>query len=309
MSCPNMIDTRSWRNPIYDVLHRPVSIPCGSCASCRADKIAQWSVRLDFEALNKPSAFVTLTCDDYHLEYNPGFYEPTLKKSVLHKFIDKLHHVVPDKFTYFACGEYGDSKGRPHYHVVFFGLDWCKYYHLIPRFWRKGKCDVGPVLSGGCRYVLKYMEKQQFNKEYNDSVYYDNGLDVPFVSMSPGIGSAVYLAHLDELLRNAPLNFGSRTVLAPVYWRRKYLHLDKTTLETSIACKLAYVRSVRHKADRMKMSVSDYLTWFAKNRERRLINRMQKQGVPVYEKLVFGHSSYHINSSDLDRYVDMALAA
>lgn len=309
MSCPNMIDTRYWRKPILDVLGRSVKIPCQTCASCRADKIAHWSVRLEFEALDKPSAFVTLTCDDYHLEYNEGFYEPTLKRSVFHKFIDKLHHVCDDKFTYFGCGEYGDRKGRPHYHLVIFGLDWIKYFHIIPKYWKKGKCDVGPLLSGGCRYVLKYMEKQQFNREFNDSVYYDNGLDIPFVSMSPGIGSSVYLAHYAELLRNAPLIFGSRSVIAPAYWRRKYLHLSEDTVRNSIAVKLAYVRSIQDKARRMNMTVSDYISWYAKLREKRLISRMQKQGVPVYERLVFGNVSYEISQSNLEKYVDMALAA
>lgn len=307
MSCAYPVDTSNWRNPVYSALGRPISVPCNSCACCRADNVARWQARLNFEYLDKPSCFVTLTMDDFHLDYNRGYYAPTVKRETFHRFIDKLHHVCPDKFTYFACAEYGDERYRPHYHIVFFGLDFVKYYRFFSKYWKRGRVDVGPLLSGGIRYILKYLEKQKFDKAYNDSVYYDNGLDEPFLSMSPGIGSEVYLAHYDELRNGLPMVFGSRSIVAPTYYRRKFLRLCSDTVSSSIQYQLNILRKLRKEASRMNMSVTDYSSWKAKDRELKLVNRLRSKGIPVRERSIFGHKSYQVSCEDLDKYVDMCL--
>lgn len=66
--------------------------------------------------MHKHNCFLTLTYDDNHLpEYGQ------LVKSDLQKFFKRLRH--HGKFSYVACGEYGDLRRRPHFHVALFGMD------------------------------------------------------------------------------------------------------------------------------------------------------------------------------------------
>lgn len=61
------------------------------------------------------SYFVTLTYSNLTLPRNENGV-PTLSKSDLQKFFKRLRKRI--SFKYFAVGEYGEDKGRPHYHAI-----------------------------------------------------------------------------------------------------------------------------------------------------------------------------------------------
>lgn len=153
-------------------------VPCGKCAFCIKKSIDSWCLRLSHEMEVSSSAFfITLTYDNEHLP--PG---EELSKRDLQLFIKRLRKVNPG-IRYFAIGEYGTEKGRPHYHAIIFNLI---DLDLITRSW----CDpsgapIGHVVGdratlGRIRYMVEYMALPQV----------DNGKAKAFRIMSrrPGIG-------------------------------------------------------------------------------------------------------------------------
>lgn len=61
------------------------------------------------------SYFITLTYSEKNIPENMS-----LEKSHLQKFFKRLRKQLTSKVRYFAVGEYGTKKGRPHYHVILF---------------------------------------------------------------------------------------------------------------------------------------------------------------------------------------------
>lgn len=78
------------------------------------------------------------------------------------KSLRKLNHkIYPMKqLRYYACGEYGERFGRPHYHYIFFNLH-PEAVLQIPSIWKKGFCKIEPVksLSKVANYVAGYVIK------------------------------------------------------------------------------------------------------------------------------------------------------
>lgn len=212
---------------------RPVLQPCRTCYVCRANRVNSWSERLKFEWTHSSSAcFVRLSYDDNHLEYENDCRDnfPTLRRLTFHKYVDNLRHYCKKHkdeiygcnpcFTYYACGEYGDVGNRPHYHVIFFGLDQNTCRKLLKSTWKKGFVKVMPLKRGGIRYVMKYMEKQLYG-DMCDRIYFDNGLEAPFFSFTPGIGSGLYASHQKEINQYGYFCFGQRRVYPTPYYARK----------------------------------------------------------------------------------------
>lgn len=158
-------------------------VPCGKCAFCVKKAIDSWCLRLSHEMEVSSSAFfITLTYDNEHL---PSGQE--LSKQDLCLFIKKLRHRNPG-IRYFAIGEYGSEKGRPHYHAVIFNLI---DLDLITASWTDSSgTPLGHVVGdratmGRIRYMVEYMALPQVS----------NGKAKAFRVMSrrPGIGSS-YIA-------------------------------------------------------------------------------------------------------------------
>ena len=218
MSCSNPYYDPS----IVDLYGNPVPIPCGSCYCCRLD-IQRAACDRMFCAWHshEVAAFVTFTYDDEHLPIKEGFINPTLSKEDLHKYIDNIRHKLSKvKFEYYACGEYGDSFGRPHYHVIFFGLDYQYHKAFFEQTWKKGSVKVLPVTSKAFNYVTKYMTKGS-GKDFNDKKYFDYGQIPPFRKMSRGLGLDVYLKHLDEIRDKGFFIFKSRRISVNRYYFNK----------------------------------------------------------------------------------------
>lgn len=94
-------------------------VPCGNCLECRALKANNWVIRNTYEAKAHDNiAFITLTYKD-----NPHF----LVKKDLQDFFKRLrsylsYNNLGKDIRYFACGEYGEKRGRPHYHIILYGF-------------------------------------------------------------------------------------------------------------------------------------------------------------------------------------------
>lgn len=121
-------------------------IPCGKCVECRLNYSRQWADRCMFELEDyKPSEawFVTLTYDDDHImDIGSDIFAGTLLKSDLQLFFKSLrrqikYHGFGNGVRFYACGEYGTTTFRPHYHIILYGLDLLVHDHL--NFWVKTK--------------------------------------------------------------------------------------------------------------------------------------------------------------------------
>lgn len=131
------------------------SVPCGKCAFCIKKAIDAWCLRLSHEMEISSSAFfLTLTYNDENLP--PG---AQLSKRDLQLFIKRLRKVNPG-IRYFAIGEYGTEKGRPHYHAVIFNL---LNLDLVLNAWTDiNNMPLGHVVGsratmGRIRYMVEYM--------------------------------------------------------------------------------------------------------------------------------------------------------
>lgn len=179
-------------------------VPCGRCIGCRLDYAGMWAMRCVKEKeSHSDNSFITLTYSDEHLPH--GLLRPTLVPADLHAFWKRLRKEVGyERFRYYACGEYGERRHRPHYHAIVFGLDFPdkthvdtnpktgdKYYSSaqLDRVWGFGSCIVGDVTYESSSYVARYLiDKKTGNKR----LFYDEqGIEPEFCRMSrrPGIGA------------------------------------------------------------------------------------------------------------------------
>lgn len=173
-----------------------MSVPCGKCDSCLANKRKEWFVRCAIELKHAQNAwFVTLTYDDEHLVWSNDI--PTLSKVDVQLFLKRLRKLIGTKIKYYAVGEYGSNFERPHYHVLFFNLlnDQNATQKILEKAWSvKGpngeKSLIGhihcePVNPARINYTLKYLIQN-----YKD----DLEREKPFSLMSkrPPIGSDYY---------------------------------------------------------------------------------------------------------------------
>ena len=179
------------------------TLPCGQCMSCRLNHARMWSIRISHEAsTHLHNVFLTLTYDDEHLPVDNSVH-----KRDLQLFFKRLRKSLGTKIRYFACGEYGDKFGRPHYHAIVFGLSAdCAvfrnkkfdrktqgYYCDMP-CWDKGFVHIGSVTVDSANYVAGYVTKKLKGKNAKD-YYLQKGIEPEFVLMSrrPGIGSDFFM--------------------------------------------------------------------------------------------------------------------
>ena len=221
-----------------------IIVPCGQCMECRINYARNWAARCEVESYYyENNYFITLTYDDENVpvknkvtgeEYTgikdkDGFYKYgkqyealTLKKKDLQDFFKRLREHAARKgwiedentgLRFYACGEYGTQKGRPHYHAIIYGLKlpdlvfhYQKYGHMhfksqeLRDIWGKGHIDVGGVDYESCQYVARYVMKKQKGKA-SEEWYRKRGIQQEFVQMSlkPGIGIRYYEEHRNEI--------------------------------------------------------------------------------------------------------------
>lgn len=176
------------------VLNSGLVVPCGKCELCRSAARSDWSVRLQLHSAqyqNMP-LFVTLTYNEDNLVYADDV--PTLCKSDIRGFIKRYRdgmNLYNTDWSFFGCGEYGDSFGRPHYHLLLFGDNQLfdafqkgQYLaeEIVTKYWQKGFVKVVIADWSGIHYVTKYVMKHVSEGDASDFVS-------PFTLCSKGIAA------------------------------------------------------------------------------------------------------------------------
>lgn len=136
---------------------------------CRLAYSREWAIRITHEQqCHAQSSFLTLTYDDEHL---PAYGQ--LVKKDLQDFFKRMRKHF--QFRYVACGEYGELKRRPHFHVALFGRDFREdrlpYSQGIQgdllyqspflfRTWGKGTALIGSLTFESAAYIGRYITKR-----------------------------------------------------------------------------------------------------------------------------------------------------
>lgn len=239
---PNPAKTKSTR--IFfkwsPVAGEPIEVPCGRCLGCRMSKAQDWQTRLQHEASqHNASSFLTLTYNDAELPADYGLCVRDLQL-----FMKRLRKWWDHPIRFFACGEYGDTGLRPHYHALVFGLE---FGDLVPwrktptgyityrsaqleKLWTQGHAEVGTVTSESAGYVARYCLKK-VNGDAADDHYTRahpftgeiNRVKPEFIVMSrrPGIGATWLEKYAGDAFPSDFVVLDGTRKPVPAYYLRK----------------------------------------------------------------------------------------
>lgn len=222
---------------------KPVQLPCAQCVGCRLERSRQWAIRCVHEAsLYTDNCFLTLT---YNNETLPK--DNSLDKSHLQKFMKRLRRRYPETtIRFYACGEYGDTHNRPHYHVCLFNFDFedKKLWKVVngnrlytseklAAIWTHGYNVIGNVTFESAAYVARYIMKKVSGKKAIEDKHYDFISDttgevhtvIPeFNTMSrrPGIAKDWYDKFKTDLYPSDNINVNGQTMQPPKYYDKQF---------------------------------------------------------------------------------------
>lgn len=215
-----------------------IPFPCGKCPPCRKRRTSGWSFRLVKEGERSKSAlFITLTYDTEYVPITPNGYM-TLDLKDLQKFFKRLRKLSDEKLKYYAVGEYGSTKKRPHYHIILFNA----HPDHIKRAWALNNNDIGThhignVSSASIGYTLKYMSKKsQIPQHQNDDRKKE------FSVMSKGLGSNYLTQAMIQWHKNVlekrmyvPIEDGKKIAMPRYYKDKMYNEEEKDKIAQYMA--------------------------------------------------------------------------
>lgn len=181
-------------------------VPCMKCNFCLQNKRNEWAFRIKYESKRAKTAdFLTLTYDNAELplaDMKANEYSATeslyavLVKADLARFMKSMKRkqdrwikshpeylLKPNewKIKYYAVGEYGTKRNRPHYHAIMFNL-LPQMLENIADVWPYGIVHRGDVNADTIGYTAKYVIDRKKDENYNDP------RPRPFALISKGIG-------------------------------------------------------------------------------------------------------------------------
>jgi hypothetical protein len=249
-----------------------MEVPCGKCIACRIQRTNEWTTRIMHEyELTKKGMFITLTYNNEELKYGKSFTSgkpsalqttpeggrlhnilpsgnnsgnlhnlnfATLDKSDLQKFFKRLRKQISGVHTtglkYFACGEYGETTNRPHYHIIITGWQTPLsniYYNtvtkqmssrLMDQLWTMGHNVCGTVTNDSIQYTVGYIRKKLYgpNNKIDNEIYTKTGRIPPFQLQSQGIGLDYAKNNIKKLLEGKITVKGKRESVPRYYFKK-----------------------------------------------------------------------------------------
>lgn len=217
----------------------PVTVPCGKCIGCRLLKSRGWSLRCQHEAsLHLLNCAITLTYkDDKVLSLSKRDFQLFMKR--LRKFIE------PVRISYYACGEYGEARGRPHYHALLFGMDFLDkkawksgtagseqfVSPTLDKLWPHGYATVGNVSPQSAAYVCGYVRKKLWkvpDAVDEDGVISSREPEFHLMSVRPAIGKAWIQKFLPDVYPDDFCVSSGKEVAVPRYYDSQLKDRDPT---------------------------------------------------------------------------------
>nr|UXQ87990.1 MAG: replication initiation protein [Microvirus sp.] len=217
-----------------------VTFGCGQCIGCKLERSRQWAIRCHHEvqyqeSIGKPSCFLTLTLNDFHIPRHQS-----LDKTQMQKFWKSLRFQLPDTdFSYYMCGEYGDETQRPHYHAILFGHDFEDKELLhqnhrgenlykspqLEKIWGKGHCSIGAATFDSAAYVARYITKKITGK-HSAGHYGDRIPEYTNMSLKTPIGKKWFEKYHKDVYPSDQVIIGTKELLPPRYYDKLLENLD-----------------------------------------------------------------------------------
>jgi len=188
-----------------------MQVPCGRCAACKVAHSREWSVRLlhELDEYGGRGLFITLT---YSSDNLPD--KESISKRELQLFFKRFRKELKGRtIKYFACGEYGEKRDRPHYHSIIINADFGDV-DKIKKAWKLGLVHAGTVTSASCKYVGNYIQKKESMK------YLTEGREPPFQLQSMGIGKQFALRNAEQIHSQLNITQMGKPVGIPRYYKK-----------------------------------------------------------------------------------------
>lgn len=219
--------------------------PCGKCLACLHNQQDSWSIRLQETAkAHSFFVYDTLTIRPVAMTYNDvtavvsspdyefsnetwrlldlykeinedtgelRYYAPAIDRSIIQNWIKRARenffndNGFRPRWKYFIVMEYGPKTSRPHFHLLFWGVEKWDYIRYLGKPWsklygaRKPHYKMGTDKDRRCisRYISKYISKGVF-----ESPLVTEGLSPrPFRSISNGIGEELLALSIYDKFR------------------------------------------------------------------------------------------------------------
>lgn len=190
-----------------------VEVPCGKCYECVKRRRNDWYVRCLIESRNRRFTYFGL------LTY--AEVDSKLKKRDVQLFLKRLRSYEID-LRYLIVGEYGEKRGRPHWHCLFFS-DRPIAFSLIAKAWRGGYQKEGGNISGWVRFEpIESARSIRYTVKYMYKYVGDDARFELLVSKNPAIGKS-FLNKQVLFLEKKSVSFSvdGRQVAMPRYYKRK----------------------------------------------------------------------------------------
>lgn len=194
--------------------------------------------------LHERNIFVTLTYDNAHLpeDRSLDYRHFQLFNKRLLKHVRTHHGHTGVRF--YMCGEYGEQFGRPHYHAIYFNLDFpdktlWKHERGNPLYtsqtlnalWGLGFTSVGGVTFQSAAYVARYIMKKvtgdqaASHYEWMDpetGEFHQRRPELTNMSRRPGIGSGWFAKYQSDVFPDDFVVVNGKKVTPPRYYTNQY---------------------------------------------------------------------------------------
>lgn len=199
---PNYGNKSKLISKLSDTSSQFINVPCGHCSECVAVRQMSIIQRVQMEELENHVFFCTLTYNDVAMPVitsSTGYDIRYADVSDVQKMIKRLRksNAFGRKFRYFGVSELGSSRGRPHFHLLFFlpKLDSDSFndclnlevtlYNAVLHEWRRNLGSTRkPIWLNCCDYVKRVRNgrvKSTFDLHYVNPRSSDGGTaDVGF---------------------------------------------------------------------------------------------------------------------------------
>jgi hypothetical protein len=218
---------------------RPIQVPCGRCIGCRLDRSRKWAIRCEHERqLHEEACFITLT-------YRPEDLPPggTLFKRDFQLFMKRYRKFLGDKkIRYYMCGEYGEKRGRPHYHAIIFGHNFLDRevvgrrngitYFTSPTLqdlWGLGGTQVGDANFQTAAYCARYITKKLTGKRAEE--YGEKTPEYNCPSRKPGLAADWIKKYMGDVYPKDEIKINGTTMKPPKFYDSQYEILEPEQFE------------------------------------------------------------------------------
>lgn len=202
-------------------------VPCSKCYNCIKRRKDEVVFRVQQEAReHEYRYFVTLTYDTNTIHITKNGYM-TLYPRDLTLYLKRLRKNTKAKIKYYAVGEYGTKKHRPHYHIIL--MSDIEITNMIRACWANadgelmGEVHIGQVSENSIAYTAGYVQKGIQNK-YNWKHHRDDRVKEYCVS-SKHLGAKFVTDEVKRYYRSTNKMYitknGNDKIALPRYYRRK----------------------------------------------------------------------------------------